>query len=667
MLGRFQESKTWLLWTWLLLLGLVAMVTLASDLETSQALTALEDIEVSKAVNMPSAVPGQAPAPLYTVTFTNPNGTDVVLDVITDTLPPGFEFIDMHPTGGWLEPPDDDVEPEIVWRGPITIAATAALSLVYSVDTIHAAPSTTAYVNRVEAVTTDGAPIGPASAPLLIGQANLSVDKEAWPTRVLNGGLVTYTVVFANSGHLTGTLEVITDTLDPSLTFAGMATGSDVTTPPQGISETLVWTGTFDVPALGALTLCYRVQTAAGSGWSFPDNRVEARAGDKTVGPAWTQITVGPGKAYVFLPTIIRNFTYAYFAVSKSAFPTTVTTSAGEVVTYTLTIKNEGDTTGTLLTVDDTLPSGFTYQGMASGSDVQADPDGTTGTITWSLTPAIDMLPGSQKQLIYLVSPSQAEGQYTNYANVTAQAATVPAEPASATITVERGILLEDHFEEGIDRWTPFLNLPGRLAEGQWYWSATDGYGSSGGLTQDAYRVEGKEAEDGLMMYLGEEAEDWTDYRMESKMILRTDHYPQGVWFRGQYQDVGEEDRGGWVTGYYVMVGGKKDGKTHYVSLKQLQTLTDCWGAACDNPHNLYDFNNPHELTVTKKDGDLERWRWYTLVVEARGANIKVWLDDVLYIDYTDPKEPFLTGTVGFKTFKADTVSYDDVIVTPLH
>ena len=171
-------------------------------------------------------------------------------------------------------------------------------------------------------------------------------------------------------------------------------------------------------------------------------------------------------------------------------------------------------------------------------------------------------------------------------------------------------------------------------------------------------------------MYLGEGAEEWTDYRMEAKINIRTENHPHGLWVRGQYEDVGDADPAGWVTGYYIMIGGGADKDSHYVSLKQLQTEEDCWGNACDNLHNLYDFNNPHELTYTRKDGNLTRWAWHTLRVDVRnvpgGTNIQVWLNGVQYIDYTDEKEPFLTGTVGLKTYKAETVSFDDVIVTPL-
>jgi hypothetical protein len=263
-----------------------------------------------------------------------------------------------------------------------------------------------------------------------------------------------------------------------------------------------------------------------------------------------------------------------------------------------------------------------------------------------------------------------SEGVYT--ATVTASN-NVSQQQAMTEVTIERGVMLEDHFENGIGLWTPFLNYwrlydESLCGQGQWYWGQDDGVGGSGAATnhRNPCNHEKKEAEDALLMYLGQGAEEWTDYRLEAKINIRTDSHPQGLWVRGQYEDVGDEDTAGWVTGYYIMLGGGADRDSHYVSLKQLQTLEDCWGNACNNPHNLYDFNNPHELTITRADGNLTRWAWHSVVVEVRGANVKVWLNGVQYIDYTDEKEPFLTGTVGLKVYKAETVSFDDVIVTPL-
>jgi uncharacterized repeat protein (TIGR01451 family) len=414
------------------------------------------------------------------------------------------------------------------------------------------------------------------------------------------------------------------------------------------------------------LLVRYEVQTSGDPGWSWPDNHVQALTSEGMFGDE-VVITVGPEKAYIFIPGLLFDWESARLTIDKDANPTTINTNPGQEVVYSVTVRNEGNTSGTLLTVEDTLPNGFTYLDMEPGSEVQADPDATTGTITW--TGPWDMWPGRELTFIYRVDGPDTEGTYTNYANLTAEGARVPAGPAWAEVTVERGILMEDNFNDpgiGIGRWTEFLNYKYRLRPGQWYWGEHDGPDGSGAATQDAYRVDGKEAEDALLMYLADGAEDWTDYRLEANIILRTDNYPQGLWVRGQYKDVGDDDPGGWVTGYYIMVGGNKNKDRHYVSLKQLQTLTDCWDNACNNPENLYDFNNPHELTITKKDGTLERYQWHTLVVEVRGANIKVWFNGDQYIDYNDTKEPFLTGTVGLKTFKADTVSFDNVVVTPL-
>jgi hypothetical protein len=54
----------------------------------------------------------------------------------------------------------------------------------------------------------------------------------------------------------------------------------------------------------------------------------------------------------------------------------------------------------------------------------------------------------------------------------------------------------------------------------------------------------------------------------------------------------------------------------------------------------------------------------YHLRVECRGANIKVYVDGKLCIDYTDP-DPFFQGMVGVDTYKC-TCTYDNLKVEPL-
>jgi uncharacterized repeat protein (TIGR01451 family) len=657
---KAKGPPAWLLWIGLLLASLILTVQVFSSVESSQALSPLA-ADVTKTVDPASILPGQTPAPLYTVTFSNPSTTTLILDWITDTLPAGFMFVSMHPSSGWLEPPVDTTGPDIVWQGPITVPATSTLSLIYAIYVPAGVPrSIIPYTNTVVARSGETI-IGPATAALLVGGPNLGVTKSASPTRLLPGQTTDYAVTFANSGELTGTLQVISDTLDPSLTFVQMLPGSDVADPPAQVGDTLVWTGPFVLPVAANIVLEYQVDTSTEPGWHWPCNEAAALADGDIVGPARACVEVGPEKAFLYLPVILKNVRWAQFTIAKSVTPTTVTDLPGEVVTYTVTIANVGDRPGKLAAVVDTLPAGFTYLDMAPGSDVTADPTGTTGLIRWA--GPFDVAGGSQLRLIYKVAPSQTVGQYSNSANVEVLVGRPPAGPASAVVTVERGLLLEEKFDDGIGRWTKFLNY-WRLTDAQWYWGQSNGIGNSGAANHECCNDTQHEAEDAVLMYLGEGAESWTDYRIEAKFNFHEGAGPVGLWVRGQYEP--NETRCQWMTGYYVVVGGRATSEYHIVKIAQLQTLTDCWGAACDNPQNLYCFNNPHDLADVQLPGALTRNTWHTLVVEVRGANIKVWYDGELSLDYTDPKEPFLLGTVGLKTYNANWISYDDIVVTPL-
>jgi hypothetical protein len=163
------------------------------------------------------------------------------------------------------------------------------------------------------------------------------------------------------------------------------------------------------------------------------------------------------------------------------------------------------------------------------------------------------------------------------------------------------------------------------------------------------------------MMYLGPGAEEWTDYRVEAQFIRPTeDTQKQGLWVRGQYEP--SETRSQWVTGYYIMLEG-----TRRVRLLQLQTAQDCEGGACENPNNQYAFNNPFLLRDERvPDWELTWYDWHTLAVEVRGNKISIWVDGKFAFEHVDGHEPFLKGTVGFKTYSAKRVFFDNIKVTPL-
>jgi len=76
----------------------------------------------------------------------------------------------------------------------------------------------------------------------------------------------------------------------------------------------------------------------------------------------------------------------------------------------------------------------------------------------------------------------------------------------------------------------------------------------------------GKVAAEALIMYLQFGAQEWTNYRVETKMLLRggvdtrgnpdpDGGDPIGLWIRGHYQDSDLESQ--WVSGYYVTLVGR--------------------------------------------------------------------------------------------------------------
>jgi photosystem II stability/assembly factor-like uncharacterized protein len=76
-------------------------------------------------------------------------------------------------------------------------------------------------------------------------------------------------------------------------------------------------------------------------------------------------------------------------------------------------------------------------------------------------------------------------------------------------------------------------------------------------------------------------------------------------------------------------------------------------------------FNQWREFAsgLAESPGAYSANHWYDLKVEIRSANIKVYLDGILKIDYTDP-DPILNGAVAFETLDNARYYMDDVKVT---
>jgi hypothetical protein len=205
-----------------------------------------------------------------------------------------------------------------------------------------------------------------------------------------------------------------------------------------------------------------------------------------------------------------------------------------------------------------------------------------------------------------------------------------------------------DGFELGVSPdWVPFENYPG-LEKEDWRWY---------GVVPDwGYYAYEPERWDGyaLSMYMGPGSALWTDYQVVTLMKDRKEKVA-GLWIRGSYENTGDM-QGGKVSGYYVQI---KPGKNDVF----LQRLSPATGI----------YYQPTTVASAEYTKGIGIRRWYNLKVQVQGANIKVWLKEqnepesayVLLINWTDPDETYMQGTVGFIAFRTVAL-YNDITVTPL-
>jgi hypothetical protein len=206
--------------------------------------------------------------------------------------------------------------------------------------------------------------------------------------------------------------------------------------------------------------------------------------------------------------------------------------------------------------------------------------------------------------------------------------------------------LLQERFEDPSPYWEPFLNY-WRLNHLQWYIAWGEGVSGSAALEHTYWRG-GTEAHDALYMYLDPSSEEWTNYRYEAMVRLPDSDQIQGLWFRGFYTYSGVVLKH--VEGYLLVWQAGLD--TGNVFLFRFR----------DEGPNANSLADPEPLAVG--DYPIALGAWYHMAIEARGSNLKAYVDDHLVIEYDDATWP--TGTVGMYSYMVSDGAWDDILVMPL-
>lgn len=324
---------------------------------------------------------------VYTLTVTNNGPSDAQNVVITDNLPGG---VTLTSSSGCAEDPNGAPTCSL---GTIAAGASAAVTLATTVGS-----ATTAALSNTATVTsaTPEAQPGDESATestTVITEADLSIGKTDDIDPVLAGNNLTYTITVNNAGPSDATGVVVTDTLP-----AGVALVST--------------TGCTEDP--GAAPTCTLGSIAAGASTSYS---VTVNVDPGQSGTLSNQATVASA---VDDPDGANNATTENTSIDSEADLAVTKIDdidpivAGELLTYTIAVTNNGPSDAVNVVASDSLPTGATMQatsgcaedpggaptcslgGIAAGDTVQytievaLDPTLATGILTNTVAVASD-------------------------------------------------------------------------------------------------------------------------------------------------------------------------------------------------------------------------------------------------------------------------------------
>ncbi|MBN1572536.1 MAG: DUF11 domain-containing protein [Deltaproteobacteria bacterium] len=395
------------------------------------------DLEVTKA-HVPIGIVDAGDTLSYTISVdhtasSHANAYDVI---ITDIVPPGLTLGTITPAPANVYPDTPSVGYTTLEWGPVDIANGSFFEVDYDVTVDNDVIPNQILENRthVEWTSTSGTPTSPAEERTGTGGSlnnyfldetdSVTVDNVSTITKTLNGAPGTADVTIGDTRTYTIVVElpdatiptlVITDNLQPGMFYVpGTASitlpnGNPDTTPePDGavpalphdgsVATTLTWNySSLNASSGGDLTISFDVIVAnvVGNQDSPTPTTIDNVARyDLTAG---TFTDSGSDDA---TDLVVHE---ANIVVTKADNTGGVPVAAGDVITYTLTVTNNGTSTAYDSVVLDTLPGQLNLDELSLTKipDVSADiavGNATAGTVTWTID---ELLVGDTKTLTY--------------------------------------------------------------------------------------------------------------------------------------------------------------------------------------------------------------------------------------------------------------------------
>ncbi|MEI6577662.1 MAG: HYR domain-containing protein, partial [Bacteroidota bacterium] len=340
-------------------------VTLNNSASKSVNVSTSSDLSITKTRTPGAVIAGENVT--FTVTVTNNGPSDAQDVVVNDVLPAGLTFVSATPlTGSWIYPN---------WTiGTLANSGTATMTLVAKVNSNVAHGSVVTNTASVFSTTSD--PIlannSADKSVYVITSADLSIMKTTEVPTVIIGENVTYTITVTNNGPSDAQAVVANDVLPAGLTFVSA-------TPSTGSWSAPYWTiGTLANTGTATMTLVAKVNNNVPHGTSIINT---ATVSSTTTDPTPDNNTSSFGFAAI---------ASADLSITKTATPDPVI--AGQNVTYTITVTNNGPSDAQAVVANDVLPAGLTFVSATPSTGSWTSPNWTIGTLANSGTATMTLL-----------------------------------------------------------------------------------------------------------------------------------------------------------------------------------------------------------------------------------------------------------------------------------
>ena len=308
------------------------------------------DLSIAKTVSSPTVAVGQNVT--YTLTVENGGPSLSRNTAVTDTLPNGLTLVSVTPSQGSCS---NVIDCDL---GDLAPGATATVTIV-ATATVAGAGQTVTNSAAVDGDQPDPDPTdNEDGVPLDIGGVDLEIEKtidDATPTA---GQTISYTLVVGNNGPSDGTGIQVHDELPASLNAVSTNRSECVVTAPRTIDCAFPTLASGDTETIVVTATVPASQPAGGL-----DNTASVSGAEPDTDPTNNTDTV---------TAVVDQG--ADLSITKTADVNPV--SAGELLTYTLTIHNDGPSNASGVEIIDDLPAGVTFDSASPGCTFAA------GTVT---------------------------------------------------------------------------------------------------------------------------------------------------------------------------------------------------------------------------------------------------------------------------------------------